>query len=268
MADIVLGLITGTKYSILLSFNNFAEYFIIPVLPESIEVKEDGNGKTYDIVGEGGGSEETRAGEINVIKNPRLREISFTSTFPAQWYPFVMIKPNYLKTPSEYIEMIRKWRETKRPIRFIFTGSRHEIITANDRVGEQGSYLDYDINIPASIEDFTWKEVAGSPGDIEYTLKLKEYVFYSARKVRAVTLVDGNVVTVTDPPARPDERIRPETVMLKESDSLLRSLMSVAMRYYNTDSSRMKDIQKLNGFSDAAMKRPVVAGTIIKLPQN
>jgi hypothetical protein len=243
------------KHYIHLSFNNQAEGFRIPVNPESLEVQQSGNGKTYDIVGKGGGTDETRAGMVNVIKNPGLKEISFSSIFPATYYPFVVSEK--LFEPMYYIKLIEKWWATKHPIRFIYTGFHRSF------VAERGGEPEGDINIPASIERFSWKEVGGAPGDIEYTLTLKEYVFYSARQSVVRTDQDGNKL----PSKRYDERIRPDTYTIKKAGE---SLIDVSMRWFEKnggpDSSRHMDIQKLNGLTDSQVKKGLAVGTVLKLP--
>lgn len=246
------------EYEIHLSWNNQTEGFIIPVNPESIEVKEEGQGKTYNIVGKGGNTDETRAGEVNVIKSPKLKEVSFSSIFPNQIYPFVKDVPLFV--PMHYINLIRKWSESKHPIRFIFAGSYNALATASNIADLS------DLNFPASIESFTWKEVAGGSGDIEYTLSLKEYVFYAARSVIPTTLADGSTVLKKEPPLRPDERIRPQTVTLQANDSLSKAIYNVSKKYFGQGEKRSRDIQLLNGISDAEMMGPAVAGRVIKLP--
>lgn len=141
------------NYGIWLSFNNQQEGFQIPVNPESIEVKDATDGKTYDIL---------KLGEINVIKSPKLTEYEWSSFFPAQAYPF--LATDLVLEPKQYVDYINKWKGTKRPIRFIYTSDI------------------FDINEAVSIEEFQWKEVAGGEGDIEYTIRLKKYVFYAAKK--------------------------------------------------------------------------------------
>ncbi|MFH5185719.1 peptidoglycan-binding protein LysM [Paenibacillus sp. TAB 01] len=245
------------EYGIYLSWNNQAESFQIPVNPESIEVKEQGQGKTYNIVGKGGGTDETRAGEVNVIQSPKLKEVTFSSIFPSQYYPFVNSNVS-LFVPMHYINLIRKWMESKHPIRFIFAGSYKALAFA------AGKYKFSDLNFPASIESFEWKEVAGSPGDIEYTLKLKEYVFYSARRVTVVTQENGETVLVQQPPDRPDERVRPETYTLRRDGE---SLMEVAKRLLGND-GRAREIQKLNNIPEDKFYLGLPAGTVLKIPQN
>ncbi|MCM3273655.1 lytic transglycosylase [Paenibacillus elgii] len=240
---------TVTEHGIYLSFNNQAEGFQIPVNPESIEVREPGKGKTYDIVGKGGGTEETRAGEINVIKNPGLREIKFSSIFPAQKGPYV-VKGVQLFPPMWYVGMIRKWMSTKYPIRFVSIG--HDYDAAKKK--------NSDMSIPASIESFDWKEVAGAPDDIEYTLSLKEYVFYSARLSKFQTRPNGEKVLVQQPPGQPDERVMPETYTMVSGDTL----NQISKRFYG-DTHRARDIQKLNGIKDSET-RQLLPGRVLKLP--
>jgi hypothetical protein len=245
------------SYEIHLSYNNNTEGFQIPVNPEEIEVSGGGNGKTYDIVGTNDGKSETRAGEINVIKSPKLREVSFSSLFPAQLYPFQATDTLY--EPMYYIKLIEKWMANKRPIRFIYAAHWQQQLASQQFRGQ-------DINMPVSIEKFVWKEVAGAPGDIEYNISLKEYVFYSARRVTVKTDESGNTVAIQQPARRPDDRIRPGTYTLKEGDNLTK----VAMKFYTDaagfpDSSRHTDIQKLNSLTDSDVKKLAV-GNVLKLP--
>lgn len=243
------------NYRIMLSWNNEAEGFQIPVNPESLDVKEESQGKTYNIVGKGGSTNETRAGEINVIKSPKLKEVGFSSFFPNQYYPFVNEEVP-LFVPMYYINLIRKWMESQRPIRFIFAGDYNALTKASGIDGIS------DLNFPASIESFEWKEVAGSSGDIEYSLKLKEYVFYSARSVSAGVSDNGETVLVQQARKRPDERVRPETYTLHAGEKL----EDVAKRLFGDD-SRWREIQAFNGITEDKLK-DLTAGTFLRIPQN
>lgn len=101
------------EYGIFLGFNNQAEAFRLPVNPETLEIKESGDGKSYTIID---------LGEINTIAYPKLTEITIESIFPAQRYPFVLVQEDGLKRPFEYVELIKKWMTSRRPIRFVFSG--------------------------------------------------------------------------------------------------------------------------------------------------
>lgn len=220
------------SYSIYLSFNNEAEVLQLPVNPSAIEISESGNSKTYDI---------SVLGEVNVIKNPKLTEIGLESIFPATRYPFVVSET--LLGPLQYIQMIKKWMESKRPNRFVFTGST------------------VDINMFISIEKFSWKEVGGAVGDIEYQLSLKKYVFYAAKKVIIEPPSTNQVaVAVQQPAPRPDNREQPKTYKLVAGDSL----WAVAQKFLG-NGARYKEIQKLNGITDSQLKKLPI-GLELKLP--
>lgn len=221
-------------YGIELSFNNKEQVIELPVVPGSIELSDGGKGKTYDV---------SELGEINIIKDQKLSEYGFSSIFPAHRYPFVAT--DVLLNPAEYVKYILGWMETNRPIRFIFTGAV------------------FDINTPASIESFQWKEVAGSGGDIEYSIKLKKYVFYAAQRVRPVQQVVAGVSTTAltkEKPERQNDKQPPKTYTMVAGDTL----WSVAQKNLG-DGSRWGEIQKLNGITDAEIKRLPI-GKVLKLP--
>lgn len=231
------------SYRISLSFNNFAEELVLPVLPSAFEISDGVKGSTFDVVG---------LGEINVIKERKLSEYGFSSFFPGQLYPFIhevqkdlqgndIVPPNW-EPPIELVLKISRWMQSKRPIR---------LIVDSGNKGQAGIVL----SAAVSIESFSWKETAGGTGDIEYTIKMKHYVFHAARKFK----VNGNDMT-PQKSARPDERAAPKTYTMVAGDSLWK----VAKTQLG-DSARWGEIQKLNGISDAELKRLPI-GKVLKLP--
>lgn len=223
-----------TDYAMYLSFDNEKQAIQLPIVPPFVEVSESGTGKTYDI---------SKLGEINVIKNPKLTEISFGSFFPATRSPLVSVANMF--EPAHYIDRIKEWRESKRPVHFVFVGSS------------------VNINLFVSIEKFTWKEVGGAVGDIEYQLSLKKYIFYAAKKVTVVTRqIQGSPVTVlsAQAPPRADNRQVPKTYTLVSGDTLWKVAQKVL-----GDGSRYREIQKLNNITDAQLKTLQI-GRVLKLP--
>ncbi|MGG4344917.1 LysM peptidoglycan-binding domain-containing protein [Paenibacillus lautus] len=221
-----------SKYEIWLSFNNQKEGFQIPINPESISVSDGNKGNTYDIVS---------AGEINVIQNRSLSEYSFEGIFPGQKYPFTVA--SILLDPKAYVEHILKWMDSKRPIRFVYTSPTFEI------------------NTPASIESFEWSEVAGSPGDIEYSITLKKYVFYSAQKVKVQQKAGGSAKATKSKEKRPNDKQPPKTYKIVLGDSLWK----IAKKTLG-DGDRWPEIQKLNNMKDSDLKKLQV-GKTLKIPQ-
>ena len=226
-----------------LSYNNGAEGWTFPVLPEEITVKNAGSGKGYKIVGKG---------NISTIDAPELAEISIESFFPAQNAPFV--SKEYLDLgeapkPSGFVENILRWMATKHPLRFSYVGKDPE-----DRDGK--------IFMAVSIENFTHWEKAGSPGDIYFKLDLKEYVFFTAKKVKVVDNPDGSKRLVAEPPQRPDFRVPPKTYTIQPGDNLVK----ISAKLYNGDSGRWRELQKLNNIKTSDLRKLQVGRVLQVMP--
>ncbi|ASA24316.1 LysM peptidoglycan-binding domain-containing protein [Paenibacillus donghaensis] len=231
------------EYGLFLNFNNMEESIRLPVNPETLEIKESGDGTSYTLID---------LGEINSIAYPKLTELTIESIFPAQRYPFVVVPEDGLRRPFEYVELIKKWMGSRRPIRFVFSGLKG---VQDTRVSEDLTFLDdFAVNMAMSIEGFTWKLSAGTSGDIEYSLSLKKYVFYQAV---AVKVVKGEVRAEQK---RANEKKAPATYTLKPGDNL----WSVARKLLG-DGQKYKTIQKLNGIADSELNKLPV-GKVIKLP--
>jgi LysM repeat protein len=248
------------SYGVWLSWNNQAEGFQLPVNPSSIEISESGKGSTYDI---------TKLGEINVIQNSKLSTYSFDGLFPAHHHPYLMAPllklltvdglssvqqyPNLTvpllepvtvdgKKQNYYVHYITKWMASKRPIRFVLIGEH------------------YAINEAVSIESFDWQDVAGSGGDISYTLTLKKYIFYAAQKVDVGQTASGAVTVTKKAAARANDKLTPKSYKLAAGDTLWK----VAQKQLG-NGDRWKEIQTLNSITDAQLKTLPV-GKVLKLP--
>jgi LysM domain. len=220
-------------YGIYLSVDDGAQEIRFPVNPPEIEVETPGQGKTYRIV---------KLGEINSIQTPSLSEISFESFFPAQRYPFVV--GTELLEPSSYVEMIDEWRRSRKIVRLIVTDGT------------------VDINMLASIEDFTWREVAGAVGDIEYEMTLKQYRPYGPKlvQIKTQTQNDQTVAAAEKKETRPQTKPQPKVHVLKRGETL----WALAQKYLG-NGSRWPEIARLNGIKDSQV-RSLPVGMQIKIP--
>ncbi|PAK52905.1 LysM peptidoglycan-binding domain-containing protein [Paenibacillus sp. 7541] len=234
-----------SEYGLFLSFNNQEEVFRFPVNPERIEVKEGGNGKGYTIVG---------LGEINTILYPKLTEISFKSFFPGRMYPFV--HTDELLPPIDYINTIKGWMETRRPVRLVVTGLVPDTAQAAGGTQADGTKT-FALNMAASIESFDWNTMSGSPEDVEFSITLKRYRFYGAKKVVPVKNAQPAAAKTN---SRPDDRQKPATYTVVKGDTL----WSIAQKLLGSG-SRHTEIQKLNGIKDHEVRKLAI-GRVLRIP--
>lgn len=220
------------RYGMYLSFNNQQEGFEFPVLPGSFESSVTGDTSNADVQG---------LGKVNVIKSPNLATYPINSIFPLRIQPFVNTAT--ILRPEEYVRLINKWIASKKPVRFVYTSPTLEI------------------NKACSIRNFTYREVAGSPGDIEFELELEEYKFYAAKKLTIISQSNAtNQQIANTKDKREDTRIIPKTYTLKSGDSLWK----IAKTLYG-NGARYVEIQRLNNIKDSELRRLQI-GRVIKLP--
>lgn len=218
------------KFGIWLSYNNQEEGFELPILPPLFEEARTGDASNSEVLG---------LGKIAIIKAPNLATYSIESFFPANNYHF--INSSVVLEPTIYVETIKRWMRTKRPIRLVYVGDTFEV------------------NQAVRIASFNYSHVGGIIGDINFKLELQEYKFYSAKEVKPI-VVNGEEAVVKGTEGRSDDRVKPSTYTLKAGDTLWK----VAKLILN-DGSRYREIQKLNGITDAQTKTLQV-GRVIKLP--
>lgn len=133
-----------------LEYNN--QVVTLPVNPQSLKVISAGSNKTEEIV---------KLGEINLLKDMKLKTITIESFFPRSFNSSFLINALLSLEPLYYINFINDIRNKKKPVRLVIS--------------------DTNINMLVSIDDFEYGLVAGDI-DINYKLTLKEYKVYGARQ--------------------------------------------------------------------------------------
>lgn len=134
----------------------------LPVNPENFKIKIPSKNETYSIIG---------LGDINIIKEPGLREISFEGFLPADAQAdYVLTKDNFIE-PTVYLDFWRRIKEEKKPFTFIV----NRYLSETKRI--------HDTNMDMTLEDYEVTEIGGEPGDFYYSLLLREYRPYSIGKV-------------------------------------------------------------------------------------
>lgn len=189
-----------------LSWNNREEVLKLPVAPQNEpELYTPGQNQTWNT---------TDVGPFKAIGYPGLYSVSIESFFPAHDYSFCTYTG--FPSPEECVEMIKRWQESRRPIRYIRTGL---------------------INDAFAIEGFTYSKEMGT-GDINYRLELERYRFASDANPQTGNSFREGYSTETG-----------ETLTLYIPLKEGQTLCELADEYLG-DSDRYKDIAERNGIED------------------
>ena len=137
-------LLGGVKHyrTVVLQTDN--EKLTLPVTPWKYSVSTSQNNKIVDILD---------FGENVIMGNAKLKRLKVSCFFPATFHEYSFVVGD-IKTPDECIDLITKWKESRKPTRVIVTESP--------------------VNLMVVIEELNFREKDGSR-DIYYELQLIEH---------------------------------------------------------------------------------------------
>lgn len=218
-----------------LSYNNGAEKLRFPVPPPVVNVSSPFGNTDIDIV---------NGKEFTVIGDRGLKEFSFQSFLPRDYNSTYC---DYIDIPDPYtfINWIERWRNSKRPIRYMVTGTN--------------------INHAVTIRDFNYDvEKAGEPGDVYFNLVLKEYEFLTLGKKVDVKKPNNPTKPTNRPPVVNNGTTAPSSgsYTVKANDSLTK----IAFAVYK-DAGRWKDIHNANKKVIGNNPDKIQAGMKLVLPK-
>jgi nucleoid-associated protein YgaU len=160
----------------------------LPVNPESVQVSSPFGYEDVNI---------TAFGETTVFGERVQKSFKVSSFFPREYSPVYCETTNIL-SPWDYVNKIEKWRDEKKAIRFIVTGTP--------------------INFAVTIRDFSYDgDKFGHVGDVYYTLDIREYRPVQTKKIEQNV---GATAKATAEPSRPNPTPKATTHQVVSGDSL------------------------------------------------
>lgn len=103
-------------------------------------------------------------GEVTIVKRRGLKEFEISTFWPRDYNTTYCSYSRFI-TPTAFVKKIESWRSKREPIRYVVTGAGG-------------------VNLSVTIRGFEIEpERAGSPGDIYFTLSLKEWREATVKKV-------------------------------------------------------------------------------------
>ena len=168
-----------------------------PITPEKIEMKIDSNNKTINLI---------NGGELNILKSPRLTEITFVLRFPLYNYPFADFSGGY-RSPRFYLEKLEKLKTSRNKFKFIITRST------------SGKKKLWNNSMWVTLENYTIIEDANDGGDISADVKLVQFKTFSTKKV-VIKKKKTKTTGVEQTKARETAKEIPASVTAKEGETL------------------------------------------------
>nr|DAJ16579.1 MAG TPA: tail assembly protein [Siphoviridae sp. ct2ef27] len=223
--------------------------FQLPVPPPRMDIKVGNKNKTVSLINEG---------EINILKTPGLKEVSFEAMFPNQSYPFADYATSLTgmavsallgnsfayQSASGFLSSLQTAKLANLPLRFIVTR-----LTANFT-------MLFDSNFLVSIEDFTMKEDAKNGYDIVVPLRLKEYRPYGTKEVTVSTDENGKE-TITVKESRQTDKLTEKAWTVTKEKSVFE-----AVKLASGGGLNWRSIANLNGVLNPSAVQP---GQVLKL---
>lgn len=201
----------------------------LPVTPSALNIRTPSKNTTVTLINDG---------EINILKEQGLREISFEFLLPQVKYPFSNYSiSNY--TATTFIPLLNELKKSKKPFQFIVT-----------RMNPRGKVLFF-TNITCQVEDFEYDEDADSLGlDVLCNITLKEWKYYGTKSIKLTNLVNGKkLATVTTP--RVTNKVIPKTITVKSGDTL----WNLCKKHLG-NGQKYKEVAKLNNLANPNLIYP------------
>ena len=204
-----------------MAYHFYMGKMLCPIAPSKLQIKIGNKNKTMTLINEG---------EVNILKQVGLTEISFDMLLPNVRYPFATYKSGF-RTAKYFLDELERLKTSKKPFQFIVT-----------RFFPNRKML-FDTNLKVSLESYEIKESASEGFDVVVSVKLKQYRTYGT-KICNVTF-ENKTPEVSLEETRPTESspapTTNETYTVQKGDTL----WGIAKKYYG-DGSKYTTIHNAN----------------------
>ena len=180
---------------------------LLPVTPEKISIKINGNNKTVNLINEG---------EINILKKAGLTDIEFEAEIPQVKQPYAVYKDGF-KEAGYFFDIFEGLKTEKKTFQFI--------VCRKTPVGKKL----LNTNMKVSLEDYKISEDAKNGFDFKVKFNLKQYKDYGATV--NITIVESKPKASAEPQRETNNSPAPaaeQTYTVVKGDCL----WNIAKRFY------------------------------------
>lgn len=210
----------------------------IPIPPSSMRTKINNKNETIDLLG---------AGEVNILKNAGLTDISFKFLLPNSAYPFNQSLLMGFRRAAYYIDQLETLKTSMQPFQFSCI-----------RMKENGRMLNI-TSTKVTLEEYSIDEDSNNGYDMYADISLKTYKDWGAKRIEVKTDSEGKTVgTVTQ-----DRSTAGKIVATKAKVSPGQTLQQIVKRQLG-NTNNLFAIAALNKI---AVPAALAVGQVIKLQE-
>lgn len=148
-----------------MAYHVYMGKMLCPIAPSKLQLKIGNKNKTMTLINEG---------EVNILKQAGLTNISFDLLLPNVKYPFATYKSGF-KNAKYFLDELEKLKTDNKPFQFIVT-----------RLFPNGEML-FDTDMKVSLESYDITEDADQGFDVMVSVKLKQYRTYGTKTCNLVS---------------------------------------------------------------------------------
>ena len=181
-----------------MAYKFYLNKMLFPVAPSKLELKTKNQNKTMVLMNDG---------EINMLKQAGLTNISFDLLLPNVLYPFADYEEDEFKPAGYFLKELERLKVEQKPFMFYV-----------ERPLPNGKLL-FETNMKVSLEDYTIKENANQGFDVVVAVKLKQYKDYGTKLVKVSENNTATVETQRETSNSPEPN-KSTTYTVKNGDTL------------------------------------------------
>ena len=225
---------------------------LLPLMPGKIKFTYPGKNETVDLI---------NGGEINLIKETGLTEVSFEFYIPQVRYPFAVYRDNVFQPATYYLDRLEEMKKMRSPFKLKIIRKLHDKTAL------------FNTTLYVTLEKYEVEEDTDNGTDLLVSVELKQYREFGAQELKETEDKDTGKKKTTVKKKTVRKKKTPEkTYTVKSGDSL----WTIAKKQLNDD-SKWKGIYNLNkSVIEAAAKKHgrasssngwwIYPGTKLKLP--
>jgi len=233
-----------------MSYDVYLDKVLLPVAPSKIKTTVKDKNKSIELINEG---------EINILKEAGLTELSFSVLLPNQRYPFAKYVNGY-KNAAYYLNILEQYKKSKKPFRLIIS-----------RTLPNGSVLFY-TNLMVSLDKYDIEDNAKEGFDTKVNINLTQYKEFGTKTVKVSTTRKTQTASASNRPAGAGANTTGTTYTIVSGDTLwniAKKKMGSGAKWttlYNTNKTVIENAARARGKASSNNGHWIYPGTILTIP--